>query len=95
MDVLLPCDVTKYVTAEVHPGLELRPGDDVDQMARELQRVGRRALQLWGDSHLEVVRQVEEFILENYPDRAYFIETEVAGRGVQVYQPFGMPRCAG
>jgi hypothetical protein len=77
---------------EVHPGLELREGDDVDHLTNWLQRQAAFAAARWEDNHLEICRQVEERILEVYPGRAYFIETEKEGRGVQVYQPFGMPR---
>jgi hypothetical protein len=77
---------------ECHPGLEIREGDDVDLLTHWLQAHANRAVDRWGGNHLEVVRQVEEAILEAYPGRAYFIETEEDGRGVQVYQPFGMPR---
>lgn len=77
---------------ECHPGLEIREGDDVDEMTHDLQRIAAEALRRWYGNHIEVVRQVEEAILECWPGRAYFIETEEDGRGVQVYQPYGMPR---
>ena len=77
---------------ECHPGIEIREGDDVEELTHWLQATASRALQRWGGNHLETVRQVEEAVLETYPGRAYFIETEEEGRGVQVYQPYGMPR---
>lgn len=47
----------------------------------------------FGD-HATSVRHVESVIERVYPGRAYFAETERAGAGVQVFQPFGMPRNA-
>jgi hypothetical protein len=81
---------------ECHPGLEYRDGDSVDYLSSLLQNWARRAIRSWNVpgcvNHMEIMRQVEECILEEFPGRAYFIETEEEGRGVQVYQPFGMPR---
>lgn len=85
-------DTGYKIWVECHPGLEIMEGEDVDQLTHEIQAIARQAVVRWGCNHLEVVRQVEEAFKERYPGRAYFIETEEDGRGVQVYQPYGMPR---
>lgn len=84
--------ISKDGQVECHPGMEIREGDDVDLLTHWLQMWAQRALDRWGGNHLELCRHVEEAILESFPGRAYFVETEEDGRGVQVYQPFGMPR---
>lgn len=75
-------------------GIEIRTGDDVDQATVDARDYAHRALCFGGGNHLGICLFVEVCIKEHYPepDRAYFIETEEDGRGVQVFQPFGLPR---
>lgn len=77
---------------EVHPGVELLDGDDVERMTVLLQDIASAALRTQGPHRLHVAQHVETRIRREWPDRAYYVETEADGRGVQVYQPFGMPR---
>ena len=73
-------------------GLEVRSGDDVEQLTWDLKAIATAALTIHGGHHQDVAAYVELKLLRNWKGRAYFIETEEDGRGVQVYQPFGMPR---
>lgn len=77
---------------ECTPGLELREGDDAEELCQEVQRVAKTALEMWGGHHINVCSFVERYFTAYYPDRAYFVETEEEGRGVQVFQPYGLPR---
>ncbi len=77
--------------AECHIGVEMRKGDCVDTMSYMLKSFAWDALDSEHE-HESIVAHVEERVLQTWPDRAYFIETEKNGCGVQVYQPFGMPR---
>ncbi len=76
---------------DITPGIEGRPGDNVTLMLNVLRRLAK-----WGHTrapdHEAVVELIEGFIKIAWPSRAYFIETETDGGGVQVYQPWGMPR---
>lgn len=79
----------------IHPGVEYRDGDDVDEMTHAIQAAGRQVLLSWGGNHVEAAEEMREWIEFNYPGRAYFVETEEDGRGVQVYDPrnFVKERC--
>lgn len=77
---------------ECHPGVEIRDGDDLNRLTHFIQGAARTALFVCPENHEEVSRFVEDYIRTAYPGRAYFIETEKEGRGVQIYQPYGMPR---
>jgi hypothetical protein len=81
---------------EATVGIEVRPGDDVEQATIDAKDYAARGLGFGGSNHDAVVRFIEVCVKEHYPDRAYFIETEEAGRGVQVYDPrnFVKERCA-
>lgn len=73
-------------------GIEIRPGDDVEvwtEAARSLALHGAKIA-----SHRDTPRSIESIIRMIYggDTRAYFIETEHNGGGVQVFQPFGVPR---
>lgn len=76
---------------DCHIGLEWRAGDDYYEIADRLKQLAFLALNDYF-SHRQIVAWVEENIIDWWPDRAYFIETDEDGKGVQVYQPFGMPR---
>lgn len=76
---------------ECSPGVELRDGDDVERMINQVRMCAREAL--WRHkTHEAVVGEVERFIKVVWPGRAYFIETERNGMGVQIFQPYGLPR---
>ncbi len=81
---------------ECSPGVEIREGDDIDEMTHELQSNVTYALKAWSGSrgidHNKVINWVETAIKDRWPGRAYFIETEEEGRGVQVFSPYGLPR---
>lgn len=80
-------------------GLELSIGleyvennnEHVDGLTVWLSDLADRGLRLHRDS-VALVGFVERVLREAHPDRAYFIETEREGRGVQVFQPFGIPQ---
>lgn len=76
---------------EVHVGVEFRDGDDLHEMSDLC--MDFMGLAFEGNSEDEdVVREVETMLQHEWPDRAYFLETERAGRGLQIYQPWGPPR---
>ncbi len=77
---------------ELSPGVEIRDGDNVAQMTRDLQAIATTALRCCGKSHDLLVSYVENRVRANWPGRAYFIETEEDGKGVQIFQPYGLPR---
>lgn len=76
---------------EVTVGVEWRT-EPIASFARWVEMVAREAAAL--ADHATSTRHVENIVTSTYPDRAYFVETERAGAGVQVFQPFGMPRNA-
>lgn len=85
---------TELYDNEMTVGVELREGDALAEMTL---RIKDWAFYAMMDNQLEPLKQVakvEAQIKNWYPDRAYFIETESAGRGVQVFQPYGLPRLA-
>lgn len=71
-------------------GIEIRPEDitpEIFMFARRLARLGLNEAM-----HSMSVAVIEREITSTHPTRAYFIETEQDGVGIQVYQPYGMPR---
>lgn len=82
----------KQSGVECTVGIEIADGDDVEMMTIDAKVLGEFALLNFGGNHMRVTDYVEHGIRANYPGRAYFIETEEDGKGVQVYQPMGMPR---
>ena len=74
---------------ECSVGIEWR-GEPVDSLSAWAETIAAAGAH-HGD-HAQAVQHVEAIIVDLYPERAYFIETERAGAGVQVFQPFGMPR---
>lgn len=77
---------------EVSVGIELRPGDNVRTMGIDGRAMAADALRHQGPDDERVAMEVEAMIRRKYPSRAYFIETESYGSGVQVFQPYGLPR---
>lgn len=76
---------------EVHVGVEYKDGDDVAEMADLCMDFMGIAFEASSEDE-DVVMQVEQMLQHEWPDRAYFLETERAGRGVQVFQPYGLPK---
>lgn len=78
------------------PGIEVREGDDIADITRRLKLT--TGIVLWGHApdHAAVVKTLEKWFRRAFPGRAYFIETEQDGCGVQVYDPrdFVKERCA-
>jgi hypothetical protein len=71
-------------------GIEKRAGDNPDEWTNRVKRMAiAGAIQ---SDHHNAERTVEDTIVAVFPDRAYFVETERDGAGIQVYQPLGMPR---
>lgn len=94
-----------YVRASVdHPwldyveltvGVEYTTDDDVEEMTLQIKDLARTAAWAVGEPtgfHAAYAEAVKAVVNERYPGRAFFVETDELGRGVQVYQPFGMPR---
>lgn len=81
---------------EMTIGLELRDEDEyqLDLLNLQLKEWADGALLLNQTAKLRAVQQVEKAIKETWPDRAYFIEIEKGDKGVQVFQPYGLPRVA-
>lgn len=74
---------------ECSVGIEWR-GEPVDSLSAWAETIATAGAH-HGD-HARAVRHVEAIIVDLYPERAYFVETERAGAGVQVFQPYGLPR---
>ncbi len=72
-------------------GLETRDGDDLHTLLGALEVLAENSLRACG-GHEGVVAYIEVALFNNYAGRAYFVETEEDGCGLQVYQPWGMPR---
>lgn len=85
----------KELGVECTVAVEFRDGDDVDLLTHNVQDMARDALFFGGGNHKQVCAFAESVIQHYYPDRAYFIETDEDGRGVQVYDPkdFVKERC--
>ncbi len=69
---------------DCHIGLEWRTGDDVPALAEWVRELAFEAL--FGNvdrGHEQIVRHAEYYILQRWPARAYFIETDIDGCGVQ------------
>lgn len=77
---------------EMTVGLELREGDELAQINIRLRDKAWQALIDNQSDHLAAVAHVEAYIKVTYPDRAYFLEVERDDMGVQVFQPYGLPR---
>lgn len=67
-------------------------GEDIDALARYAQMIGQLALAGCGGNHMCSTGLVEETLETKYPGRPFYVETREKGRGVQVYQPYGMPQ---
>jgi hypothetical protein len=77
---------------EVTIGIEYTDDDDIDEMTINAKAVAAAALWRHGGNHGEIAKYAQDIIPEQFPGRAFYAETREHGRGVQVYQPFGMPR---
>lgn len=78
---------------ECIPGLEWRTGDDLGSITEDLQDSAKEFSR--SHDHLQASGDMVGWIMSNYPDRAYFVETEKYGCGLQVYDPrdFVKERC--
>lgn len=80
---------------EATVGIEQRAGDDLHELANLIKcdvALVLRRFQLdtrWISSAQD---EMERLIVEWFPDRAFFFEFEEDGIGVQVYNPFQLPR---
>jgi hypothetical protein len=77
------------IACEATVGIEIKGGDDVDQVTRHARFFASCGLGWGGGDHAAVVKRIEELIELKYPGRAFFVETEEDGKGVQVYDPRG------
>jgi hypothetical protein len=81
---------------EISIGLEWRDDDELAFFTIVLKALAQRVLNAYsladGDFHELAVDHIERWMDEHYPDRAFFVETERQGMGVQVFQPWGLPR---
>jgi hypothetical protein len=77
---------------EVSVGVEWRADDDIAALSQLVRMVAEDAAEY--DDHALALEAAEARILTYWNGRAYFVETEHRGLGVQVYQPFGLPRNA-
>lgn len=77
---------------EMTIGLELRDGDELAPLTIRMRDRAFNALVNNQADPLVAVYHVESWIRLLWPDRAYFIEIERDDMGVQVFQPYGLPR---
>jgi hypothetical protein len=66
--------------------------DDVDALTHYAQNLARFALVAHGGNHVAISELVQLSLSMDYPNRPFYVETDEKGRGVQVYQPYGMPQ---
>jgi len=76
---------------ELSIGLEYKNDEEVESLTEYLKQLADMALSRYA-GNTEIVGWVEGELRRGYPDRAFFIETERENRGVQVFQPYGVPR---
>jgi len=77
---------------ECSVGVEWRAADNIAHLSVEAARLAEAAALL--ADHVYAVNLVERAVASLWPGRAYFVETERDGAGVQVFQPYGLPRNA-
>ena len=87
------CSVTRG-SWTVEPGIEWRTGDDFAAVSGLLERIAEDiALSALGGDPVEAAMRAEPTFEAWWPGRAFFVEVhDAAGRWVQTYQPFGIPR---
>lgn len=81
------------------PGIELTIGvalhnetpAQIREMTTQLWEIAHNALSQQLDVYTAAVAYAEKRVLEFWPGRPYFIESEEDGQGVQVFQPWGLP----
>ncbi len=71
-------------------GLEYDDEEEAEELSAWLKNLGENALE--HETRVSVVSYAEQIIRTSRPGRAYFIETERENKGVQIYQPYGLPR---
>ena len=78
----------------MEPGVEWRDGDRFDAIAGDMQVVADAVARMAGRGDpMMAAQRAEDVFRRWWPDRAYFVEVhDTAGRWVQVFQPFGVPR---
>lgn len=67
-------------------------GSAIREMCTRLWELSFDALNRGMDVYTDAPAYVEQKIHQYWPGRAYFIESEEDGRGVQVFQPWGIPK---
>lgn len=80
----------------VEPGLELRPGDDLDALTERIEHLAG-GIGLGAQMEPDRARYLESLAVlfeELWPGRAWFVEIHDAklSRWTQSYQPYGIPR---
>lgn len=81
---------------EVVAGLQVLEGDNLHLLKRRLNllmEIGTSYL-LPTDDELKVAELVEYRIKDGFPGRAYFLEVDIEGDGlnwIQLFQPYGVP----
>lgn len=77
---------------EICPGLEFRPlsGDSFGELSAWLEKAADTAVKRTAraDNPREIAENLQGYIVQTYPDRAYFIEVGDMDRWVQIYQPW-------
>ena len=82
------------LSTEVTVGVSYEPGENVDNLIAYAKDLAFRAASEGEDDHSRICEYVEFELEQEYPGRPFFVETDIAGVGVQVYQPYGMPSAA-
>jgi hypothetical protein len=68
--------------------------EDVEELTHTAQTFAQVGLNLHGGNHMGVVNYVQRRMDDGFTGRPFYVETREEGRGVQVYQPYGMPQDA-
>lgn len=80
------------VSATIGISYEASGEDDVAALTYYAQKLARLALVAHGGNHAAISALVQLSLDMDYPNRPFYVETDEEGRGVQVYQPYGMPQ---
>ena len=85
--------VTYLPGVEMSVGVAIRneSGPEIREMTMRLYELAFDALFRGMDVYTDAPAYVEQKIHEYWVGRPYFIESEEDGRGVQVFQPWGIP----
>lgn len=73
-------------------GLYYSTGEDTVRLMSAAYDIASVSAMTCGHDHEANSLYVQDYVDRSFPGRPFYVETRREGRGVQVYQPYGMPR---